>query len=180
MDSDFERQKIRAHHQKHPGLLQSEVARWASDFLRRKINQFSISEILSDKFKQLDLAKLPRRQGLRERKRSGEHPLLEEALFEWHQRLQNLRIPITGDLIRTAVSQLWQRIPVLSMTVEPKWSIRWLEGFKSRNGIRKRTQHGEAASVNMEGAEDHMVELRAIVAPYPPKDVYNMDETGLF
>ena len=25
-----------------------------------------------------------------------------------------------------------------------------------------------------------MIELRAIVAPYPPNDVYNMDETGLF
>ena len=66
------------------------------------------------------------------------------------------------------------------MTTELKWSLGWLEGFKSRNGIRKRKQHGEAASVNMEGAEDRMLELRAIVAPYPPNDVYNMDETGLF
>ena len=32
----------------------------------------------------------------------------------------------------------------------------------------------------MEGAEDRMIELRTIVAPYPSKDVYNMDETGLF
>ena len=118
-----------------------------------------ISEILSDKFKQLDLAKLPRGQGIRERKRPGEHPLLEEALFEWHQHLQNLRIPITGDLIRTAASQLWQRIPVLSITVEPKWSIGWLEGFKSHNRIRKRIQHGEAASVNIKGAEDRIAKL---------------------
>ena len=32
----------------------------------------------------------------------------------------------------------------------------------------------------MEGAEDRMVELRAIVGPYPLKDIYNIDETGLF
>ena len=32
----------------------------------------------------------------------------------------------------------------------------------------------------MEGAEDRMIELQAIVAPYPPNNVYNMDETGLF
>ena len=32
----------------------------------------------------------------------------------------------------------------------------------------------------MEGVEDYMVELRVIVAPYLLKDVYNMDETGLF
>jgi len=55
-----------------------------------------------------------------------------------------------------------------------------MEGFKDRNGIRKRKQHGEAALVNTEGAEDRMIELREIVAPYPPKDVYNMDKTGLF
>ena len=64
--------------------------------------------------------------------------------------------------------------------LEPKWSIGWLEGFKSCNGIRKRKQHGEAALVNMEGAKDRMIELRAIVAPYPLKDVYIMDKTGLF
>ena len=137
-------------------------------------------KILSNKFKHLDIAKLPRGQGRRERKRDAEHPLLEEALFEWHQRLQNSRIPISGELIRIAAAQLWQRIPALAETAEPKWSTGWLEGFKSRNNIRKRKQHGEAASVNMEGAEDRMIELRAIVAPYPPKDVFNMDETGLF
>ena len=32
----------------------------------------------------------------------------------------------------------------------------------------------------MEGAEDRMIELQVIIAPYPPNDVYNMDETGLF
>jgi len=35
----------------------------------------------------------------------------------------------------------------------------WLESFKSCNGIRKRKQHGEVALVNMEGAEDRMIEL---------------------
>ena len=45
------------------------------------------------------------------------------------------------------------------MTTKPKWSLGWLEGFKSRNGIRKRKQHGEAALANMEGVEDRMVEL---------------------
>ena len=32
----------------------------------------------------------------------------------------------------------------------------------------------------MEGAEDGMIELRAIVVSFPSKDVYNMDENGLF
>ena len=67
----------------------------------------------------------------------------------------------------------------MAETIEPKWSLGWLEGFKSRNNIRKRKQHGEAASVNIEGAEDRMIELREIVAPYPLGDIYNMDETAI-
>jgi hypothetical protein len=68
----------------------------------------------------------------------------------------------------------------LAETVEPKWSLGWLEGFKSCNSIRKRKQYGKAALVNMEEAEDRIIELRVIVAPYPPKDVYNIDKTRLF
>ena len=58
--------------------------------------------------------------------------------------------------------------------------IGWLKGFKSCNGIHKRKQHSEAVLVNMEGAEDCMIELCAIVMPYLLKDVYNIDKTGLF
>jgi hypothetical protein len=55
-----------------------------------------------------------------------------------------------------------------------------LEGFKSRNNIRKRKQYGKAASVNIEGVEDCIIELQVIVAPYLLKDVFNIDKTGLF
>jgi len=55
-----------------------------------------------------------------------------------------------------------------------------MEGFKDCNGICKRKQHSKAALVNIEGAEDRMIELWEIVALYLPKDIYNMDKTGLF
>ncbi len=55
-----------------------------------------------------------------------------------------------------------------------------MKGFKSRNSIHKKKQHGKAASVNIKGAEDRMIELRKIVALYLLRDIYNMDETGLF
>ena len=32
----------------------------------------------------------------------------------------------------------------------------------------------------MEGTENYIIELWALVVSYPLKDVYNMDETGLF
>ena len=45
------------------------------------------------------------------------------------------------------------------MTIKLKWSLGWLEGFKSRNGIRKRKQYSKATLANIEGAEDRIVEL---------------------
>ena len=32
----------------------------------------------------------------------------------------------------------------------------------------------------MDGAEDCITKLQVIIKPYPLKDVYNMDKTGLF
>jgi len=68
----------------------------------------------------------------------------------------------------------------LAELLKLKWPISWLKGFKSRNGIYKRKQHGKAALVNIESAKDRIIELYAIVAPYSLKDVYNIDKTRLF
>ena len=43
--------------------------------------------------------------------------------------------------------------------VKLKQSQRWIEGFKDCNGIYKRKQHSKAILVNIEGAEDRMIEL---------------------
>ena len=48
---------------------------------------------------------------------------------------------------------------MLSITVKPKWSIGWLEGFKSHNRIYKKTQHGKTTLINIEGAENYIIEL---------------------
>ena len=45
------------------------------------------------------------------------------------------------------------------MTTKLKWLLGWLEGFKSRNGICKRKQHGKAALANIDGVEDRIIEL---------------------
>ena len=59
-----------------------------------------------------------------------------------------------------------------------QYSRGWLSRFKKRHGIRLFKSHGEAgsaqASVVQNGREQLRDELRN------PKDVYNMDETGLF
>ena len=106
--------KIHTYHLKQPHLIQKQLAIWATNTFCYKFNQSSISKILNNKYNYLNLVKIRHRQGAREQKRDAKQPLLEEAFFKWYQRLQISRIPITGDLIRTATSQLWNCIPALA------------------------------------------------------------------
>src|SRR6266542_4080876 len=61
-----------------------------------------------------------------------------------------------------------------------KFSSSWLHGFKKRNGIRQEKLQGEVASVNQDIIAEALPLLRNKCTSYPPKRIYNMDETGLF
>lgn len=62
---------------------------------------------------------------------------------------------------------------------EPDFSPGWLNKFKARHKIRNRKMWGEAKSVP-KIAHEAMKRIRFIAKDYAPKDVYNVDESGLF
>ncbi|KAF2706969.1 DDE-domain-containing protein [Pleomassaria siparia CBS 279.74] len=140
----------------------------------------SIRRYSKNKYLYLDNHHFSRRDRLYERAKRPEWPVLDEALFEWHQRLQSLRVPINGEMIREAARELWGRLPQYSEKPLPRFCHWFLDAFKKRHRIRKYKQHGEAASADTAGGEDEMEELRREVDTYTVEDVYNMDETGLF
>jgi hypothetical protein len=61
-----------------------------------------------------------------------------------------------------------------------KFSHGWLFKFKKRHGLRQITKHGEDASVDNAVVTSVIFELQEILEEYDLKDIYNMDETGLF
>ncbi len=61
-----------------------------------------------------------------------------------------------------------------------KFSSGWLHGFKKWNSIHQEKLQGEAASVNQDIIAEALPLLRNKCTSYPPKRIYNMDETGLF
>ncbi|KAI0996001.1 hypothetical protein K3495_g12179 [Podosphaera aphanis] len=65
---------------------------------------------------------------------------------------------------------------------EPKWSNGWLESFKKKINIKEYVQHGEgaAADINSDANIAQITELRDLCSRYPEKDIFNMDEIGLF
>ena len=76
---------------------------------------------------------------MREKSKSskGDWPELEIALFEWHQRMEQKRAVITGDILKEKARQLWDALPQYDEIEMPKWSNGWLEGFKKRYNIKE-------------------------------------------
>lgn len=56
----------------------------------------------------------------------------------------------------------------------------WLYKFQLRNGLWFCLRHGEAGSLDENTVMKGREELKAIVAQYHPRDIYNMDETSFF
>ena len=61
-----------------------------------------------------------------------------------------------------------------------KGSNGWLESFLKRNNIVFKTQSGEHAEVNRDTVSQWRETLPSLCKGYSPKDIFNMDETGLF
>ena len=96
--------------------------------------------------------------------------------------MQKNKAIITGDILKAQAAKFWAALPQYTDIKEPKWSNGWLGNFKTRFKIREYAQHGEAASAAVDSPEaiQQMKDLRELVAEYEPRNVLNMDETGLF
>lgn len=141
----------------------------------RTINRTTVSRILSSQYNHLDHGEARAKV----RKLTAHWPLLDEAIFEWQRRHTQRGFPITGPLIRLKATEYWKKIPMYKDHPMPVFSDGWLNRFKHRHSIKWHTFHGEAASVS-DSIHVEMKAIQIICDTYPPEDIYNMDETGLF
>jgi hypothetical protein len=61
-----------------------------------------------------------------------------------------------------------------------EFSNSWLEAFKLRHEIKSFRRFGESGSVDMNVVNLAVPGIRQLLDQYAWKDIYNMDETGLF
>ena len=61
-----------------------------------------------------------------------------------------------------------------------KGSNGWLECFLKRNNIVFKTQSGERGEVKSETVNQWLETIPDVCQGYEPKDIFNMDESGLF
>ena len=170
-----QRQALRNYARQNPLLTQSQLRQWFEAEFQRLITQPTISESLSSKFAHLDSPGTNLPSG-RQRTRAVQHPELEQALFEWQQRIEK-NIPLSGEAIREQAKRFWSRLPQYREMEIPIFSNRWLQGYKQRYNIRQRVRYREAASVDEAFIAEQMVATRTIVQQFRLQDVYNC---GLF
>jgi hypothetical protein len=91
------------------------------------------------------------------------------------------RTLLTGEVLR----QKWNIFADLAGVPADKrlkLSNGWLARFKERNGLKEWKCHGEAGSSSAETVEEERKQVQKVILEggYELKDLYNMDETGLF
>ena len=135
------------------------LAVWFDNLYRHKIDKGQVSKILSHKWAHLDTSHALLRPNLK-KTRTAHWPELETALFEWQQRMQRKRAPLSGDLLREMALKFWKRLPLYRNQPPPRFSIGWLDSFKRRYKITKHRQHGELGSVKRVEVEEECNGLR--------------------
>jgi hypothetical protein len=61
-----------------------------------------------------------------------------------------------------------------------EFSNGWLEAFKNRRDIKSYRRFGEFGSANMAVIEESLPQICLTLDQYEWRNIYNMDETGLF
>ncbi|KAK1562050.1 hypothetical protein Q3G72_005338 [Acer saccharum] len=82
-------------------------------------------------------------------------------------------------MIQTKAKEFLQK---MSGETNPEFNFSsgWLDRFKARHGIKSYRRFRESGSVVMENIEIALPGIRAKLNQFHWKDIYNMDETGLF
>jgi hypothetical protein len=115
------------------------------------------------------------------RARQTQHPDVTEMMDLWVSKAMGDNILITGEVLR----QKWLRFAELTGIPKDEYltlSEGWLSRFKARNGLKQLKRHGEAGSASAETIARERRRLQELIKKYgyELKDLFNMDETGLF
>ncbi|UYV71905.1 hypothetical protein LAZ67_9001013 [Cordylochernes scorpioides] len=156
---------------------------FSEKLLRRYFGPFRVTKKISDVTYEVEAVS---EQGRRQKKRDTVHFLRMKPYYdpsrqedssesECDKGRKRLREPGNPDLDKCVLKWFKQardkKIPA---------SSGWLDGFKERNKISFKTICGESGAVNLQVAEQWKNNLRELIQDKDARDVFNVDETGLF
>ncbi|OWZ21293.1 hypothetical protein PHMEG_0004178 [Phytophthora megakarya] len=159
-------------------MTQQELCQWAKrEFqLTHLPHQSTISKILA---RTDELTQMAPRDLSARRKGLVTHPELDTALCNWVLCARHNGLKISGDIIKSQARSLAAQLGIASTM---SFSNGWLGGFKKRYNIRL----GSAAAadgvngVPITSGVTSLEQLQGLTRVYEPRDVYCMQETGLY
>jgi hypothetical protein len=163
------------HKKKHPSLTQADLITWLQDTHNVSVSQGTIS--LTLKCSAEILAKKEDVNRATKRQRTVKYPLMETALYQWFLTYQD-QVNMSDDLTKEKVTYFLTELYPGHEAFE--FSNGWLEAFKNRRSIKSYCRFGESGSANMVVIEESLLQIRLTLDQYERRDIYNMDETGLF
>uniref|UniRef100_A0AAV1TDU0 HTH CENPB-type domain-containing protein n=1 Tax=Peronospora matthiolae TaxID=2874970 RepID=A0AAV1TDU0_9STRA len=175
--TNLQKLRICKHQDANPRITQTALAAWTKDAfdLQKALSQAAISKIIK---KRKELEAMETTDLSAKRPRTVQHPAVDEAVAFWVLQCQHRGVALTGDLIRAKAQTFAGSMGVSEENIS--FSHGWLHKFQQRHKLRAVRIHGESGSADMGALEEALPHLKAVVAGYAPRDVYNMDETGLF
>lgn len=113
--------------------------------------------------------------------RQMEHPAVSEMIDLWVSKAMNDNLLLTGEVL----CQKWTAFAnLLGIPEDERLNLSegWLTSFKKRNRLKEMKRHGEAASSMPETVERERKWIQELIGKwgYELRDIFNMDETGLF
>ncbi len=113
--------------------------------------------------------------------RQTEHPEVTEMMDLWVLQAREQGIILSGAVLRTKWKSFADRAGIPS-DQQLSLSEGWLARFKDRHDLRSIKRHGEAGSVDPKTVAAERERIQKIIKEggFQPRDIYNMDETGLF
>lgn len=169
-----EKLKILKYCDDNPTMKGKEVA------LHFKMSESSLATIKKDRAKIEELASnSDMRKTTLKRIKKFSHENVDEALLMWfRQKAQIPDLRVDGQMLLMQANKFRVQFdPEDTSTI----TMSWIERFKERYGINRIRKAGESAGVDQEAVRIWKEgKLEAILQKYPPSDIYNADETGLF
>ncbi len=163
------------HKKKHPSLTQADLIMWLQETHNVSVSQGMIS--LTLKRSAEILAKKEDVNRTAKRQRTVKYPLMETTLYQWFLTYQD-QVNMSGDLTKEKAAYFLAELYLGHRAFE--FSNGWLEAFKNCRGIKSYRRYGESGSANMAVIEESLPQIRLTLDQYERRDIYNMDETGLF
>ncbi|GFX23353.1 uncharacterized protein TNCV_4936681 [Trichonephila clavipes] len=112
---------------------------------------------------------------MRKRVSKGNFPRMEKCLVSWMRQCRGQYIPTSGSLLKEKAEAFAEELGI-----EFSFSEGWHTNFKKRNGIVFKKKVRESTSVDINVCSKWQNSLSDQIKEYEPRNIYNMDETGIF